>query len=334
MRKTFVVLLSVLLVTLASMPMIRPAQAHINQWTWLPPYIDKVNGSYVIYKHGSTVQFKVPVENDLYANGLNVSKVVISFDWGGASSNKTLDLSASPVQIGWNEIYTFTVSFVANATEAISSAWQHTYTVYVEHVNATGGSVTPPLSRDWDFFGGANKWKFIVYSTDQADALDLQTKYNSYVSSYPLSYFTDTDARQLAGQAQIEGAMASSDYADRQDYASAKSRYQTALNLYSQALTAEKNYQATLQNATLNTTLTANEAALINAKANQTRANATLVEANAAVITANATKIQAEAALTKAYGFYFIGLGFALGWSFIGIGVIIYALRKPKSPPA
>lgn len=275
----------------------------------------------------------MPVYNDFVGvnNVLNVSKVVISFDWGGASSNKTLDLSASPVQVKWHETYTFTVSFVANATEAVSSEWEHEYIVYVEHVNATGGSLEP-RSADWDDFGGSNKWRYVVYSTGQADALDLQTEYDSYVSAYPLNYFTDTDARQLAGQAQIEGSMAYDDYDDRQDYASAKTRYQTALNLYSQALTAEKNYRATFQDASLNTTLTANAAALIVAKAAQTTADAALVEANTALIEGNATKIQAEAALTNAYGFYFIGLGFAIGWSFMGIGVIIYALRKPKLP--
>jgi len=319
MRKTLVISLSVLLATLFFMPMIRPAQAHINQWTWLPPYIDKEDGSYVIYKNNSTAELKVPVCNDVNGAtyGLNVSKVIISFDWGGATSNKTLDLSASPVKIGWNQTYIFTVSFVANATEAVSSAWQHTYKIYVEHVNATRVRVGT-LSRAWDDFGGSNKWKFRVYSTDQADALDLQTKYNSSVTSYPLTYFNDTDARQLAGQAQIEGSMALSDYNDRQDYASAHTRYQTALDLYAQALAEEKDYRTAYQNALLNTTLTRNAAALI--------------EANAAMRQANASKIQAEVALTNAYGLYFIGIGFAIGWTFIGIGVIVYALRRPKPP--
>lgn len=145
-------------VVLVSMPAVRPVQAYVNQWTWLPPYVSKVDGSYVVYKHNSTAQLAVPVYNDVAgaANGLNVSKVIISFDWGGASSNKTLDLSVSPVMIKWHETYTFTVSFTANATEAVSSVWQHTYTIYVENVNATGAQL-PALSRPWDHFGSSNR---------------------------------------------------------------------------------------------------------------------------------------------------------------------------------
>jgi len=339
MRKTHLILLSVFLGTLISIPMIHPAQAHINQWTWLPPYVNKVDGSYVTYKDGSTAQLKLPVYNDVAGAdyGLNVSKVIISFDWGGASSNKTLNLSTSPVKLAWHQTYTFTVSFLANATEAVSSVWQHTYTIYVEHVNATGGPVGT-LSRAWDYFGGLNKWKFIVYSTDQADALDLNTELESYISTYPWDEFNSIEAQQLAQQAEIHEAMGDTDYT-RGEYASAESHYQTGLSLYSQAITAEKDYQTTIQDAALNTTLTTNAATMISANADmkyaeaaKTEADAALIEANAALTSANATKIQAEAALTNAYGFFFIGLGFAIGWSFIGIGVIIYALKRPKPP--
>jgi len=314
------ILLTMLLAILISMPTIRPAQAHINQWTWLPPYVSKVDGSYVIYKHGSTAQLEVPVYNDIAGAtyGLNVSKVIISFDWGGVSSNKTLDFSASPVKIKWHETYTFTVSFLANATEAVSSAWQHIYTIYVENVNVTGASLTP-LSRSWDYFGGSNRWKYIVYSTNQSDALDLQTKYSSYVSSYPLTYFTDADARQLAGQAQIEGSIASNDYTNRQNYDSANTRYQTALNLYSEALTAEKKYKTAIQNASLNTTLTTNAAALI-------EANAAMVEAEAARNEAYAALIEANAALNQSYAWILFGIGFVI----ISTGVLMYLVKKPR----
>lgn len=326
MRKTRFILLSVLLTTLICMPMIRPAQAHIEQWTWLPPYLDKVDGSYVIYKHGVTASLIVPVKNDLEVSLMNVSLVYITFDW---NKNKTLDLSASPKQIKSGVTEYFTVSFVANASEALSSSIQHTYTINVVYVNAAGG-VVGTLSRNWDQYGGNNKWKFVVYSTDQAEISDLQMKYNSYVTNYPLTWFTSAGARLLAAQAQSEGTLASNDYTTRQDYTSARTRYNNAINLYTQAVAKENEFKTTAQNASLNTTLTANAVAMMNVSATLKYAEAAQTEANAALTTANATRIQAEAALTNAYGFYFIGLGFAIGWSFIGIGVIIYSLRKPK----
>jgi len=282
----------------------------------------------VIYKHGSTASLLVPVKNDVGVSLMNVSLVYITFDW---NANKTLDLSASPKQVKAGVTEFFTVSFVADATEAISSSIQHTYTVNVVYVNATGG-VVGTLSRNWDYFGGNNRWKFVVYSTDQADDLDLQTRYSSYTTNYPLTWFNDADARLLASRAQTEASLASLDYNTYKDYASAKTRYTTALDLYSQAVTKENEFRTASLDASLNTTLTANAAAMINASATMKYAEAAQTEANAAVISANATKIQAEASLTSAYGFLAIGLGFAIGWSFMGLGVIIYALRKTKPP--
>ena len=328
MRKVVAILLGLVLTMAISISMISPAQAHIDTcWTWLPPYISKVDGSYVIYEDESTASLLVPVTN-VEVSLMNVSLVYITFDW---NENKTLDLSASPTQIESGNTEYFTVSFVADATEAISSSLQHTYTVNVVYVNATGG-IVDTLSRDWDHFGGNNKWKFVVYSTDQADVLDLQSRYTSYTTNYPLTWFTDADARLLAAQAQAEGTLGATEYNTRQDYASAKTRYTTALTLYGQAVATEDEYRVATLDAGLNTTLTANALTMMNASALVKYAEAAQTEADAAVIAANATKIQAEAALTNAYGFYFIGLGFAIGWSFIGLGVMIYALRKPKPP--
>lgn len=326
MRKSVAIFLGVALAMAVSVSMISPAQADIDQWTWLPPYISKVDGSYVVYKDGSTANLLVPVTNDVGVSLMNVSLVYITFDW---NANKTLDLSADPTQIESGETQFFTVSFTADVTEAISSVIQHTYTVNVVYVNATG-AINGTLSMNWDDFGGSNKWKFVVYSTDQADAVDLSTQYASYATNYPLSWFTWPDARLTAAQAQAEGSMAATDYTTHQDYAAAKLGYTTAITLYGQAVTAENSFRDDALNATLNTVLAANAVTNANASAIIKYAEAAQTEADAAVITANATKISAEAALTNAYGFYFIGLGFALGWSFIGIGVIIYALRKPK----
>jgi hypothetical protein len=326
MRKAIAVLLVLVLTAAISIAMINPAQADIQQWTWLPPYVSKVDGSYVVYKDGQTASLLVPVKNDVGVNLMNVSLVYITFDW---NQNKTLDLSASPERIESGATEFLTVSFVVSATEAVSSSIQHTYTVSVVYVNATG-KIVGTLSRSWDFFGGNNKWKFVVYSTDQVDALDLQTRYNSYLTNYPLSWFINAEARLSAAQAQAEGTMATTDYATRQDYALAKTEYTTALSIYDQAVAKEDEFRTASENAMLNTTLTANAVAMMNGSAALKYGEAAQTEANAALITANATKLQAEAALTNAYGFYFIGLGFAIGWTFIGIGVIIYALRKPK----
>ena len=296
-----------LFIVLISMPTIRPAQAYVTQWTWLPPYVSKVDGSYVAYRNGSTAKIVIPVYNDIVGavNGLNVSKVIVSFDWGGATSNKTLDLSASPVKINWHTTSTFTVSFTADATEAVSSSWRHTYTVYVENVNASGVK-TITLSIPWDYFGSSNRWMYVVYSTSQSNALDLQVQYNAYANSYPLTYFTDTSAKQLAGQAQMEGTIAGNYYTSSQDYTSSNTHYQNALNLYSSALTAQASYGTKVQDANLNATLTQN----LLAKA----------EANAALVAATAI-------LNQSYAYMLFGIGFVI----ISIGLLIYLAKRPRT---
>jgi len=308
LKKFIVILFSVLLCALFSMSAISPAQANIEEWTWLPPYIKKGDGV-VVYRHGSTVKLIVPVENDAYWNGLNVSKVIIGFDWG---QNKTLDLSANIKQVGWDETEIFTVSFTADATEAVSSDWAHEYTIYVERVNATTGptEIVGTWSRLWSWASPA--YKFVVFSTDQADALDLSAEYGSYYSAYPATYFTNVNASQLRGQAVIEASLGAT-YYTRGEYASAKAQYETALDLYDQALTAERVWRTKVEEAELSVILTEAEAAM--------------KEADAAMVEAEAAMKQADAAVNQSYAWILFGLGF----TFMGIATIIYAAKKPKA---
>ncbi|MDH5783824.1 MAG: hypothetical protein OEZ35_09245 [Candidatus Bathyarchaeota archaeon] len=306
MKKNTTILFSISLCALISMLAVSPAQAYIEKFTWLPPYMKKGYDSYygeyvVIYKDDSAVNLIVPVNNELYPNGLNVSKVIVSFDWG---QNKTLNLSANIEQVGWHETEIFTVSFTASATEAISSDWAHEYTIYVEHVNATTGptEIVDTWSRPWDWW--APDYLFVVFPTDQADAYDLSQEYDSYASAYPSWTFSNINASQLAGQATIEASLGNI-YYTRGDYTSAETQYQTALELYDQALASEVQWQTKLEEAELEIALT---------------------EAEANMATANAMLKQADAAVNQSYSWILFGIGFV----FMGIATIVYASRKPK----
>lgn len=300
------VLFSIFLCALISMSMISPAKAYIERITWLPPYIKKGYDSYygdnvVIYRDGSTVRLTVPVENEGYPNGLNVSSVIVSFDWG---QNKTLDLSANIEQVGWLETEIFTVSFAASATEAVTSDWAHEYVIYVEHVNATSGPTKIVGTWSRPYWWWSPSYLFVVFSTDQADALVSSEEYNSYASSFPTYTFTSINASQLAGRANIE-ALLGETYLERGEYDSAKTQYQEAINLYDQALTAEKNWKTKIEEAELQMDLT------------ETEAN---------MATANAMLRHADAAMNQSYAWIVFGLGFA----FMGIATIIYASKTSK----
>jgi tetratricopeptide (TPR) repeat protein len=308
MKKLTAVLFSILLCVLISMSAISPAQAYIERFTWLPPYLKKGYDGYygeyvVIYRHDQTVNLMVPVENDWYPEGLNVSKVIISFDWG---QNKTLDLSTNIRHVGWYETELFTVSFTASATEAVSSEWAHEYIIYVEYVNATTGptEIVGTWSRDWNDFSGPD-YKFVVFPTDQADALDLSIEYDAYASAYPSYIFSNINASQSAGQANIKASLADTYYM-RGDYNTAEIHYQTALDLYSQALAAEAEWRTRVEEAELQIALT---------------------EADANLATANAMLRQADAAVNQSYSWILFGLGFV----FMGIATIVYASKKPQT---
>jgi len=321
MKKPIVMLLFFVLISAISMAMISPAKAALTIGDWRPPYVDK-NSSRVIYEDGATASVLVVFINDVSpAIMMNVSKIV--FEFYAIGKNKTLDLSANPYQLPHDQTGIFTVSFTAVGTEFYSGI-QFDYNLIIEWVNATTGP--KKVVGYWEY----PRWwtgmpAFEVYPVARVAAEDSVAKYDSYYNYYWSYYWQSILARQKSTQAVIEKGLGDT-YYDRGDYASALTKYNLANTLWEEALAAEKDWRTKGENAELNVTLT-------EAAAYMRQADAALVEANAALITANATKLQAEAAMTNAYGWYFIGLGFAIGWSLMGIGVIIYALRRPKSKP-
>ena len=326
MRMKIALLSGLLLASMLSMAMIRPANANIEQILWQPPYVISNPGDFVVYKDGTTAALAVSVLND-YASGykMNVSKVTINFYT--MNKNKTLDLSASPHQLLYLNTEVFTVSFTASFAE--TGGFQQEYKVIVEWVNATTGPMkVVGYWQQW-WYSFSPYFMFAVYSTAQADALSEMTQVEAYNSAYPYSSFSSIAGRQLAQKAYIEYSAGLDDYSDHGDYASAKTHFDTALTLYGQAIDAEKNYQTKSQDAYLNQSVNLGQSYLTTAKAAMAEANASQTEANAAMVTANSARASADAALTNAYGW----MAFGVGWVLIGIGAIIYGLRKPKTAP-
>jgi tetratricopeptide (TPR) repeat protein len=337
MRKKLLVLLGLLLTLITLPTAIKPAQAYIEEFTWLPPYAlrgyDYNLGTYVVaYTDGSTVDLAVPVFNDAYSWGFNVSKVILNFY--GLGVNKTYDISTSPEKITYGNTKVYTISFVADAAEFLNGAQAHEYRIIVENVNST---TTP--RKQWSpwivYYYYWSSYEFVVYTTEQSDVIDLSQEYYAYENNYPWYYFDSIEAEHLAFDATVKGDLGSLAI-QRGDYASAKTYFEAAIDLYKQALTAEQDYWKADEDADLNESLTRNAAIMIGANANMTWAEADMTRANAeaeaAVIAANGTRLQGEAALMNANGFFAIGIGFAIGWSLIGVGVIIYAFKRPKPP--
>ena len=240
MRKISILLCSFLFATLISMLTISPAQANIDQFTWLPPYVkvgyDSFYGTSIVgYKTGETASLVVHVNNNLGAT-MNVSSVIISFDW---DQNVTLNSTASPVQIKNGQTRVFTVTFDVPSTNTASNMWAHTYKIHVEHVNGTGYPLTT-WTENWNSWVGPG-YKFVVFSGTQADALELSQIISRIASNDPFKdlTFNSTEAKLAVYKAQNETSNGDALYA-RGDFTGAKAHYNAALILYNAAYSAEE----------------------------------------------------------------------------------------------
>jgi hypothetical protein len=210
---------------------ISPVQAINVEITWLQPYLQK-DGN-VVYTDNSPASLLVVIENDDVPSGLNVSKVIISFDWG---QNKTLDHSTDIKQVAHGQKETFTVTFTASAAEAITSEKAWDYTIYVEHVNATTGP-----TKIVDTEQQASAELFVVYSTDQADAWELKQMISRIANNDPFKdlTFNSTVSKLAVYNAQNETSTGDALY-QRGDFTGAKAHYNTALILYNSAYSTEE----------------------------------------------------------------------------------------------
>jgi len=298
MRKKLAVLFSLVLATLISMLMVSPAQAHIERFYWVPPYVFKGYDNYfyhddiVGYETGTTASLKIPVYNDYHVGPdyrpINVSAVKVEFDWGINYTSAEVS-ETSPVQIAPFERHTFTISFTVPLTTVASNAIAHTYTIHVEHVNATTGpkNIVDTWSRDWDHYDPA--YKFAVFSADQADALELYTELSA-VFEIDLEFDT-AKGKVLWSEAVMHGSIGMSHYRSGK-FTEANATLHTASDLVDQAFEAEDERGSKLEDAMIN---------------------------------------YYNAAVTEAYAWLLFGLGMIL----IGIGAIIYAAKytakKPKA---
>jgi len=291
-----------ILITLVLLSMANTAKADIEDWVWLQPLTYKGYDSLyyeyriVAYLNGTTASIKIPVYNIQYAY-VNITAVSIVFSWG---TNITDDYIANPVKINYHETYFFDVTFMAD-TSQFPSEIAHTYTLYAKYIDSHGRS--DEWSRSWSSLYPA--YKFVVFSQDQNDVMDIYEEYSAYRDNYPPNSFITTEGRLLATQATAAASEGASTFR-RGEFTEAKAHYQTAVDLYNQAFAAEESQGVAMENANLD--------------ALTKGANATVKEAEAAVF-------QAQASMNQAYGYLLFGAGIVL----IGVGAITYGVRKPKT---
>lgn len=290
MKKPIFVIIAFLLIAAAMIP----AYADVYDRAWLgtsftgvDAYFDQSMTIYA-YKEGATAVLAVTVRNTNGTSRFNVTSAYVKFDWGSTyTSTQVSSTNQAPLPSGTQ---VFFVSFtVPNATTA-SNLYRHSYTIFAGYTvkNATGTNWIPGTYQ--------NSYNdFVVYSTDQADAMNLARIIDD--SSPPSGGWTSAKAKILSNMANNETNSGQAYYAEG-DFTRAKQRFSAALSDINGAMSAEQDY------------LTAYE-------------NLQIGEFQAEINSMNAW-----ASFLNGFSTLWVLIG--IGWVLLGIGYIIKWLRMRK----
>jgi len=219
----------------------------------------------------------------------------------------------NPVVMPYGTSRTFLISFEVPSTAVASNLFRHGWTIYVDQVNATRRP-TEVTSLDTLYGSG-----FVVYSTVQKEAMNLYDEISMLFSYY--WSFGSVEAQSLWYNGSMHYAMGEDSYVSG-NFDSAKTHYETALNLMNQAIDTETARDLDLQDYEDNYDRQLDQA---NLNQIETNANATMKTADAAMKEAEATYALAQAAMTQAYAWIVFGIGFVI----FGFAALLWASKRP-----
>lgn len=236
MRKIFALIVSLLMVASFSTLSTTPVQADVYNYSWIAPLYRSYDSFYrtsvSAYETGSTAQLRVVVYNDWegYPN-ITVTAVKVSFDW-----DVNYTSTETPRVIRFGEFHDFMINFTVPSINVASNMKPHTYIIYVEFSYDASESY-------WTY----HPWEsFAVYSAEQAEAQELYQELDAL--SYLSPNLMSSEARASWFEAPIEFRTGATDYRNG-DFTGAKTHYQTARNLYNQAIDSEATRGTALENA-------------------------------------------------------------------------------------
>lgn len=137
---------------------------------------------------------------------------------------------------------------------------------------------------------------FAVYSTDQADAQALRKELEAWRYAYETPLFMPSEAKELWIKATVERNMANDAY-EYGNFTDAKIHYGNALNFTKEALTSEVDKTSDFEDALLS-----------------------LIDSAGTYLS------------MQGWGYIIAGVGFGIGFLLIGIGAVVYLVRKSRPP--
>lgn len=189
-------------------------------------------GSVVGYRTGTTATLAVTFDNPPGNAAVNVTRVVVLFDWGSSYAS-----TSSPVVVNGGVLRTFNITFTVPATGTATNLVTHSYTITVTFTDI------PSAGTRTRSAGSSN---FVIYSNDQADAMNMMQKLGGPATSgYLFPVFRTAQASALAAQATSEANLGQTLYSSG-DFTNAKAHLANASNLLSNATSIEQSKSSAL----------------------------------------------------------------------------------------
>jgi hypothetical protein len=303
MKGKIAAILCLLILPLISVALITPAKAADGSpYGWVEPaYVgqDVHYDRYIVgYLTGTNWNFTFSWTN-YYGYQINVTALRMYFSWG---KNYTTAYSAPlPVAAGVTKIFSFVnvTPTLPEAPEQIGPFW---YEVYIHHANNTVAPYNDMVITP-DIYGS----NFAVLSENHLACLNLWAKYYMFYMGDSLMTLPQGSMFPFgANITEVQVLLTRAMFELEQDmqifeagvFGAAKTHLQTGDTYFNNALTAWDDRGTAIEDADLAS------------KEAQTAYYTALGDANK----------------MNAYGWILFGLG----WMFIGLGIIIYAFRKPK----
>ena len=237
--------LFVAIVFLLALATLIPVYADIPRdgWTWLGTTYTGPDEYYSpsaprpdinAYESGATAVLAVTVENDEGRN-ITVTSVYVNMDWD--NTYKSAQVSTTNTEILEDDaVRVFFIDFKVPNTTIASNLFVHSYKMVVEYFYYPNASDLTVTKKD-KYTAFSND--FVVYTADQADAMDLMRIIGEF--SYPPPDWESVRAKILWNRA-VNETCNGEEYYRQGEFQKAKQHLSAALDHINQAWDAEEAY--------------------------------------------------------------------------------------------
>jgi len=235
--------LFVAIVSLLALATLVPVYADITDKTWLGTTYtgrdDYYDYDVKAYESGTTAILAITVRN-WEGFDINVTSVYVTFDWD-ATFTSTQASTTNPETLEDHEVRVFFINFQVPNTTIASNLYRHSYTIVVEYSYPNATNPFQILTGEYDYFGD----DFVVYSADQADAMNLVGIIGRF--SPPSPYGWSSVRAQILWNRAMNETNSGQAYYRQGDFQAAKERFSTALDHINQAWNAEEAYLTVME---------------------------------------------------------------------------------------